>query len=74
MSMKYITPYTLLLKLGIQGYAIFLIFGPKHRLWELIRTASVMSKNIKNIKIFLVKFSIFTVEKILCILHGQVSV
>ena len=38
----------------------------KHRLWVLVRTASaiyVLSKNKKNIKIFLMKFSIFTGEK-----------
>ena len=34
----------------------------------------VLSKNIKNIKIFLVKFSIFTAEKKFYILHGQVFV
>ena len=32
----------------------------------------VLSNNKKNIKIFLMKFSIFTGEKNLCILHGQV--
>ena len=32
----------------------------------------VLSKIIKNIKIFLVKFSIFTAEKNLCILHWHV--
>ena len=32
------------------------------------------SKNKKNIKFFLMKFSIFTGEKNLCILHGQVFV
>ena len=35
-------------------------------------TKYVLSKNFKIIKIFLVKFSIFTVEKIPCILHGHV--
>ena len=51
--------------------AIFLIFGPKYRLWVLVRTASpiyVLSKNIKKYQ----KFSIFTAEKNLCTLHGQV--
>ena len=33
-----------------------------------------LSKDIENIKFFLVKFSIFTAEKNLCILHGQVFV
>ena len=32
------------------------------------------SKNKKNIKFLLMKFSIFTGEKNLCILHGQVFV
>ena len=32
------------------------------------------SKNKKNIKNFLVNFSIFTVEKNICILHGHVFV
>ena len=31
-------------------------------------------KNKKNINIFLLKFSIFTAEKNLCILHGHVFV
>ena len=64
---------------------IFLIFALKHRLWVLVRTAStrrfyrvptiyVLSKNKRNIKIFLMKFSIFTDEKNLCILHGQVFI
>ena len=64
---------------------IFLIFDPKHRLWVLVRTTSargfkrvptiyVLSKYIKNIKVFLMKFSIFTAEKIICILYGQVFV
>ena len=35
-------------------------------------TIYILSKNKKNIKIFLTKFSIFTMEKNLCILHGQV--
>ena len=33
-----------------------------------------LGKNKKNIKDFLMKFSIFTEEKNLCILHGQVLV
>ena len=64
---------------------IFRIFDPKHRLWVLIKTAllrrfhsvptiNVLSKNIKNIKHFSIKFSIFTTEKNLCTLHGQVFV
>ena len=39
-------------------------------------TIYVLSKNKKNIKIFVMKFSIFifTAEKNLCVLHGQVFV
>ena len=33
-----------------------------------------LSKNIKNIKKFSMKFSIFTTEKNICILHGQVFI
>ena len=64
-------PHFYLVKLGFAGvYLFFLIFAPKHRLWVLVRTASprrfkrvpaiyVLSKNKKNIEIFLMKFSIF---------------
>ena len=34
----------------------------------------VLSENIKNINFFLIKFSIFTAEKNLCILHGRVFI
>ena len=52
-------------KLGFTGvYIIFLISAQKHRLWVLVRTASarrfkrvptihVLSRNMKNIRIFL---------------------
>ena len=86
--MKCIPPHTPLLcnKLGAyRGIPIFLTFDPKHRLWVLVRTASVrrslhvptinvLSNYIQNIKIVLMKFSIFTAEKILSILHGHVFV
>ena len=36
-----------------------------------VPTINVLSKATKNIKNFPMKFSIFTTEKILCILHGQ---
>ena len=39
-----------------------------------LHTISVLSINIKNIKIFPVNFLIFTGEKILCILHVRVFV
>ena len=65
------TPYTSLLYYKIiivvyRGKPIFLIFDPKHRLWVCVRTAlvrrflrvptiNVLSKSIKNIKMFPVK-------------------
>ena len=67
-------PHFYIEKLGFAGvYLFFLFFAPKHRLWVLVRTASarrflraptiyVSSKNKKHIKIFLMKFSIFTGE------------
>ena len=68
-----------MVKLGFTGvYIIFLISAQKHRLWVLVRTASarrflrvptiyVLSRNMKNISVFLsenfqfleVKFSIY---------------
>ena len=74
MSMKSIPPHTPLLyrKTGeCRGIPIFLSFAPKHRLWVHVnRTASVRcsnvypqsSKNKKNIKAFLMKFSIFKAD------------
>ena len=55
---------------GGRPIPIFLIFAQKHRLWVLLRTASlrrfqcvptiyILSKDKKNIKIFLLKFFIF---------------
>ena len=88
MSVKCIphqTPF-LYRKTGVcRGIPIFLIFAPKHRVWVLVRTAlarrflrvptiNVWSKNKKNDKIFLMKFSIFAFEKNLCILHGHVFI
>ena len=37
-------------------------------------TVNVLSNDIENIQIFPIKCSIFTAEKNLCILHGQVFV
>ena len=76
MSMKSIPPHTPLLyrKTGeCRGIPIFLSFAPKHRLWVHVRTASVRrsnvypqsSKNKKNIKAFLMKFSIFKADNFL---------
>ena len=56
MSMKS-TPilYFYVVKQGftVRGIPIFLIFFyPKHRLWALVRTASVLSKSVRNIIFF----------------------
>ena len=86
MSVQCISPYIPLLysKTGVcRGIHIFLIFALKHRLWVLVRTTSarrfyrvptiyVLSKNKKNIKIFLLKIFNFYSSKNLCLLHGQV--
>ena len=65
------TPLNLTNKTGVcRGIPTFLIFDLKHRLWVLIRTApaiNVLSKNIKNMKIFPMKLSFFKAENILCI-------
>ena len=47
-----LTTHFYIVKLGFTGVYIFLIFALKHRLWELVRTASinVLSKNKKNNK------------------------
>ena len=85
MSMKYIPPHNPLLysKTGVYGgIPIFLIFASKYELWVLVKTAStsrlycvptinVLDKIVRNI-FFSIKLSIFTVEKHICILHGQV--
>ena len=60
MSMK----YTKIVK--IVKNEIFIVFASKHRtLWVLgdVPTIYVLSKYIKTINVFLVKFSIFTAEK-----------
>ena len=36
-----LTPHFYIVKLGFTGVCFFLIFAPKHRLWVLIRTASM---------------------------------
>ena len=78
-----IPPYTPLLysKIGVyRGIHIFLIFALKHRLWVLVRTASmlttvnVLSKNKKNITISHLKIIFFTAVKNCSILHGRVFV
>ena len=65
-------PHFYIVKLGFTGVSIiFLISAQKHRLWILVRTASrrrfywvptiyVLSRNMKNIRIFFIwKFSFF---------------
>ena len=65
-------PYTPLLwsKTGVcKGIPVFLIFSPKHRLWVLVRNASVpkiyvLSNNKKNNKTFILKiFNIYNLKK-----------
>ena len=90
MSVLYIPPYTPLLYSKTLVYRcihFFLIYAIKHRLWVLIRTASmrrrrfkcvptinVLSKNEENNIIFHLKINIFTAVKYCCILHGRVCV
>ena len=57
MSVCFIPPtsHFYIVKLGLQGYTFFLNFALKHRLWVLVRTASmiyVLSKNKKNTTFF----------------------
>ena len=64
-------PHFYIVKLGFTGvYIIFLISAQKHRLWVIVRTASsrwflrvptiyVLSRNVKNIRIFYLKIFIF---------------
>ena len=58
------------------GIPIFLIFDPSILVGIslVVPTINVLSKNIKNIELFPMKFSFFTAEKKICILHGQVFV
>ena len=68
MSVQCIPPWTPLLysKTGVyRGIPIFLIFAQKHRLWVVVRTATiyVLSRNKKNVKIFLLKIFVFTTKK-----------
>ena len=67
-----LTPHFYIVKTGVyRGIHFFLIFALKHRLWVLVRTASVLSKNKKNITIFQLKIFMFTVLKNCSILHGR---
>ena len=88
LSVCFIPQYTPLLysKTGVyRGIHFFLIFALKHRLWVLVRTASlrrfqclptiyVLRKNMKIIKKILMKIFIFTAVKNRCMLHGRVFV
>ena len=66
-------PHFYIVKFGFTGvYIIFLISAQKHRLWVLVRTASavltsttiyVLSRNLKNIRIFLCESFHFLVVK-----------
>ena len=61
-------PHFYIVKLGFTGvYIIFLISAQKHRLWVLVRTASlylqsVLNRNMKNIRFFNLKIFIFGSE------------
>ena len=73
-------------KLGFTGVnIIFLIFARKHRLWVLVRTASarrfervptiyVLSRYMKNIRIFYLKIFLFLVVKFSIYLNKRVFV
>ena len=52
-----------------RGITIFIIFNRKPKLWTLVQQRSRTYHFF-----FLMKFSIFNAEKILCIWHGQVLV
>ena len=64
-------PHFYTVKLGFTGvYIIFSYFCLKHRMWVLVRTASsrrlervptiyILSRYMKNIRIFICKFSVF---------------
>ena len=55
-SFDALKPHFHIVKLGFTGvYIIFLISAQKHILWVLVRTATiyVLSRNIKNIRIFI---------------------
>ena len=74
-------PHFYIVKLGFTGVYFFVIFAPKHRLWVLVRTASVrcnhnlcFEQKKKNIKNFHLKIIIFTAVKNCSILHGRVFI
>ena len=73
-------PHFYIVKLGFTGvYIIFVISAQKHRLWVLVRTASiptiyVLSRKMKNIRIFYPKIAIFLVVKFSVYLKRRVFV
>ena len=79
-------PHFYIVKLGFTGvYIIFLIFAQNHRLWVPVRTASarrfsrvptiyVLTRNMKNIRIFLSENFQFLVEKFSVYLNRHVFV
>ena len=79
-----LTPHFYIVKLGLTGVYNCFIFALNHRLWVLVRTASirlsyrvptiyVLSKN-KTDRLFHLKISHFTDFQNRCIMHGYVCV
>ena len=69
-------PHFYIVKLGFTGvYIIFLISAQKHRLWVLVRTASLfLSRNMKNIRMFYLKICYFLEVKFSVYLNRLVFV
>ena len=79
-------PHFYIVKLGFTGvYIIFVISAQKHRLWVLVRTASarrfkreptiyILSRNMKNIRIFYLENCHFLVVKFSVYLNRRVFV
>ena len=79
-------PHFYIVKLGFTGvYIISFISAQKHRLWVLVRTASprwfervptiyVLSRNMKNIRVFYLKFFSFLELKFSIYLNRRVFV
>ena len=79
-------PHFYIVKLGYAGVYLFFLFllqnidcgyslePPRRGGSNVYPQSMFLSKTKKNIKFLLMKFSIFTGEKNLCILHGQVFV
>ena len=71
-------PQFYIVKLGFTGvYIIFLISAPIHRMWVLVRrvpTIYVLSRNVKNIRIFYLKIFFFLLVKFSVYLNRYVFV